>query len=111
MQKKEYVVVFCELNLKRLGSRKEGLYSFISEKVVPVAGDISCEDLGLKDAALTKEMWKEVDVVVNLAATTNFDERYDIALGLNTMRPKYSKLKLLVHVSTGEPLLRVSRGG
>ncbi|XWS52865.1 hypothetical protein CRYUN_Cryun11dG0108900 [Craigia yunnanensis] len=53
-------------------------------------------------------MWKEVDVVVNLAATTNFDERYDVALGLNTLGAKYVanfakkcvKLKVLVHVST-----------
>uniref|UniRef100_A0A7N0UA36 Fatty acyl-CoA reductase n=1 Tax=Kalanchoe fedtschenkoi TaxID=63787 RepID=A0A7N0UA36_KALFE len=85
-----------------------GLNTFISEKVVPVAGDISCEDLGVKETGLMEEMWREVDVVVNLAATTNFDERYDIALGLNTMGPKYivnfakkcAKLKLLVHVST-----------
>ncbi|CAK9179112.1 unnamed protein product [Ilex paraguariensis] len=53
-------------------------------------------------------MWREVDVVVNLAATTNFDERYDVALGINTMGAKHVlnfaqkcvKLKVLLHVST-----------
>ncbi|XVE79281.1 hypothetical protein DITRI_Ditri14bG0045200 [Diplodiscus trichospermus] len=82
--------------------------SFISEKITLIPGDISHEDLGVKDSNLVEEMWKEVDVVVNLAATTNFDERYDVALGLNTLGAKYVanfakkcvKLKVLVHVST-----------
>ena len=54
------------------------LNSLISEKITPVAGDITCENLGVKDSNLVEEMWKEVDVVVNLAATTNFDERYGL---------------------------------
>ncbi|XWS28591.1 hypothetical protein CRYUN_Cryun25bG0083500 [Craigia yunnanensis] len=82
--------------------------SFISEKLSLIPGDISHEDLGIKDSNLVEEMWKEVDVVVNLAATTNFDERYDVALGLNTLGAKYVanfakkcvKLKVFVHVST-----------
>ncbi|KAK4441286.1 Alcohol-forming fatty acyl-CoA reductase [Sesamum alatum] len=52
------------------------LSSLITEKVKVVAGDITCENLGVKDTALLEEMWKDVDVVVNLAANTNFDERY-----------------------------------
>lgn len=51
------------------------LYSHISQKVTAVAGDITCDNLGVKDPNLIEEMWSEVDVVVNLAATTNFDER------------------------------------
>lgn len=50
--------------------------SLISEKVVIVPGDITCEDLGVKDCALIDQMWSQIDVIVNLAATTNFDERY-----------------------------------
>lgn len=84
------------------------LNSFLSEKLTLVPGDISLEDLGLKDPILKEEIWSQVDVVVNLAATTNFDERYDIALGLNTFGAEYVlnfakkcvKLKALVHVST-----------
>ncbi|KAK5802720.1 hypothetical protein PVK06_030338 [Gossypium arboreum] len=53
-------------------------------------------------------MLNEVDVMVNLAATTNFDERYDVALDLNTFGAKFLanfakkcvKLKVLDHVST-----------
>lgn len=52
------------------------LQSFLSEKVTPIAGDITYENLGIKDSNLIQEMWKSVDVVVNVAATTNFDERY-----------------------------------
>uniref|UniRef100_A0A5B7BPA9 Fatty acyl-CoA reductase n=1 Tax=Davidia involucrata TaxID=16924 RepID=A0A5B7BPA9_DAVIN len=84
------------------------LNSLISEKVTPVAGDITYENLGVKDTNLLEEMWREVDVVVNLAATTNFDERYDVTLDINTMGAKHVlnfakkclKIKLLLHVST-----------
>uniref|UniRef100_A0A7N0VB28 Fatty acyl-CoA reductase n=1 Tax=Kalanchoe fedtschenkoi TaxID=63787 RepID=A0A7N0VB28_KALFE len=85
------------------------LSNLITERVtIPVAGDISCEDLGVKDDQLRNEMWSEVDVVVNLAATVNFDERYDVALAINTMGPKHIlnfakkcvNLKALIHVST-----------
>ncbi|KAI5666651.1 hypothetical protein M9H77_16504 [Catharanthus roseus] len=84
------------------------LNSVISEKVTVVAGDITCDNLGVKDSSLLEEMWREVDVVVNLAATTNFDERYDVSLGINTMgaknvlnfAKKCPKLKVLLHVST-----------
>ncbi|GLU19213.1 hypothetical protein SLE2022_354740 [Rubroshorea leprosula] len=82
--------------------------SLISEKTTLVPGDITCEDLGLKDPTLVEEMCKELDVVVNLAATTNFDERYDVSLDLNTMGAKHVlnfakkcvKLKVFIHVST-----------
>lgn len=84
------------------------LNSIISEKITLIAGDITHEDLGMKDSNLREEMCNELDVIINLAATTNFDERYDIALGLNTFgaknvlnfAKKCVKLKILVHVST-----------
>lgn len=82
--------------------------SFISEKVTMVAGDISHEDLNLKESILKDEIFNQTEVIVNLAATTNFDERYDVALGINTLGAKHvlsfakkcTKLKVLVHVST-----------
>ncbi|KAJ8749974.1 hypothetical protein K2173_013889 [Erythroxylum novogranatense] len=85
------------------------LNSFISARTVLVAGDISVgDDLGIGDSNLREKMWNELDVVVNLAATTNFDERYDVALGINTLGAKHVlcfakkcvKLKSFVHVST-----------
>ncbi|XP_052208742.1 fatty acyl-CoA reductase 3-like isoform X3 [Diospyros lotus] len=83
--------------------------SVLAEKVTLVAGDISAdENLGVKDLNLVEEMWREVDIVVNMAATTNFDERYDVALHLNTLGAKHvlnfskkcAKTKMLLHVST-----------
>ncbi|CAM8879272.1 unnamed protein product [Rhodiola kirilowii] len=82
--------------------------ALISEKIVPVAGDISCDDMGVSNPGLLEDMAKEVDVIVNLAATTNFDERYDVALGINTVgarnvmkfAKKCDKLAVYVQVST-----------
>ncbi|XP_041994733.1 fatty acyl-CoA reductase 3-like [Salvia splendens] len=84
------------------------LSTLIEEKVRVVAGDITFENLGVKDLSLLEEMLTEIDVVVNLAANTNFDERYDVSLGLNThgaihvlnFSKKMKKLKIMVHVST-----------
>ncbi|KAI8524309.1 hypothetical protein RHMOL_Rhmol13G0140500 [Rhododendron molle] len=86
----------------------ENLKPFISEKVTLVPGDITFENLGVNDPKLVEEMWKEVDIAVNLAATTNFDERYDVALHLNTFgamnvinfAKKCANIQLLLHVST-----------
>lgn len=82
--------------------------SFISEKVTVVAGDITFEDLGIKDPDLREEMLRDIDCIINLAANTNFDERYDTSLKLNTYGGKYvtefakkcTKIKVLVQVST-----------
>ncbi|KAL2331939.1 hypothetical protein Fmac_019520 [Flemingia macrophylla] len=90
---------------EKMGARFD---SFISEKLSMVSGDISKEDLNLKDSILGTEICNQTEVIVNLAATTNFDERYDVALGINTLGAKHVlsfakkcvKLKVLVHVST-----------
>lgn len=99
-----------EKDLFRVLKEKWGtnLYSFISEKVTVVPGDISLENLGLKDSSLREELWNQIDVIVNLAATTNFDERYDVALGVNTLGAKHVlsfakkcvRLQVILHVST-----------
>lgn len=56
-------------------SRGNGFHSFIEEKVFPIAGDIIHENLGIKDYDLIEKLWKKIDIVVNVAATTAFDER------------------------------------
>lgn len=45
------------------------------EKVTPVAGDITCENLGVQEDTLNEQMWRDVDIVVNVAASTKFNER------------------------------------
>ncbi|XP_062090581.1 probable fatty acyl-CoA reductase 4 [Humulus lupulus] len=82
--------------------------SFISEKLIPVPGDVSSQNLGVEEVNLREEMWKDIDIIVNSAATTDFYERYDTALNINSMgvlnvvkfAMKCVKLKMLLHVST-----------
>ncbi|XP_058766333.1 fatty acyl-CoA reductase 2, chloroplastic-like isoform X2 [Vicia villosa] len=81
--------------------------SFMLSKLVPVVGDICETNLGLDDD-LSHVIADEVDVIVNSAANTTFDERYDTAININTRGPcrlmaiakKCKKLKLFLHVST-----------
>ncbi|XP_050141549.1 alcohol-forming fatty acyl-CoA reductase-like [Malus sylvestris] len=82
--------------------------SFIANKVVAIPGDVVSEDLGVKEFKLREEMCGEIEIILNSAGTTNFDERYDIALSVNTfgvqhvlsMAKKCLKLEILLHVST-----------
>ncbi|CAD5332372.1 unnamed protein product [Arabidopsis thaliana] len=86
----------------------ESLNALISEKVVPVPGDISLTDIGVHDSNLLQDMMQDIDIIISSAATTRFDERYDVALGINTFgainvlnfAKKCVKPKLLLHVST-----------
>ncbi|KAL9266537.1 Alcohol-forming fatty acyl-CoA reductase-like protein [Drosera capensis] len=82
--------------------------SLILQKVVAVAGELACENLGVHDRVLREEMWREIEVVFHVAATTNFYERYDVAFNTNTMgvmhvvdfAKKSEKIRVLLHVST-----------
>lgn len=47
---------------------------FMSEKISAVAGDTSYENLGITGHRL-KQMYNDIDIVINVAATTKFDER------------------------------------
>lgn len=85
----------------------EGFDDFIEEKVVPLAGDIIHENLGVEGPQL-RQMTRELNVIVNGAATTNFYERYDVALDVNVMGVKHvcqlakqcPNLEVVLHVST-----------
>ncbi|XP_066326842.1 fatty acyl-CoA reductase 1-like [Miscanthus floridulus] len=85
----------------------KGFQQFVDEKVVALAGDIIYDGLGLEPPVLDA-LAKDTDVIVNIAATTNFYERYDVSLDVNVMGVKHlctfakqcARLKLLMHVST-----------
>ncbi|KAK4481747.1 hypothetical protein RD792_012657 [Penstemon davidsonii] len=82
---------------------------FMLSKLIPVVGNVSESNLGLNEKA-TELIAKEVDIIINSAANTTFDERYDIALDINTSGPKRlmgfakqcQKLKLFLQISTGK---------
>ncbi|GMJ14786.1 FATTY ACID REDUCTASE 2, MALE STERILITY 2 [Hibiscus trionum] len=81
--------------------------SFMLSKLVPVVGNVCESDLGL-DADVAESIAQEVDIIVNSAANTTFDERYDVAMDINTrgachlmgFAKKCNKLKLFLQVST-----------
>lgn len=52
------------------------LSSVVDDKVLPISGDISKKNMGIKNSQLREHMFKEIDIIINSAATTNFDERY-----------------------------------
>lgn len=57
---------------------KHGLAGFqklVKEKIVPLAGDIGDRNFGLHSSR-ADALYKEIDVIVNGAATTSFYERY-----------------------------------
>ncbi|KAI4998824.1 hypothetical protein ZWY2020_054166 [Hordeum vulgare] len=83
--------------------------SFIGEKVVPLAGDMIYKDFGIDVETLRElQLIQELEVIVNSAATTNFNEMYDVALNVNVMGVKHlchfvkkcPNLEVLLHVST-----------
>ncbi|KAK9927277.1 hypothetical protein M0R45_024469 [Rubus argutus] len=82
--------------------------SFISRKLIAISGDVTSIGLGVKELKLREQMCNEIQIILHSAATLNFDERYDIALDVNTygvlrvlsFAKKCLKLEMLVHVST-----------
>ncbi|CAN6560040.1 unnamed protein product [Malus baccata var. baccata] len=75
--------------------------SFISEKVVAIPGDVTSENLGVKEFQLREEMCNEIQIILNFAATTNFDESSE-CLNVLSFAKKCLKLEILLHVSTGK---------
>ncbi|GAV86140.1 SET domain-containing protein/Sterile domain-containing protein/NAD_binding_4 domain-containing protein [Cephalotus follicularis] len=81
--------------------------AFMLRKLVPVVGNVCESNLGIEED-LANVMAKEVDIIVNSAANTTFDERYDVAIDINTRGPCHlmgfakqcTKLKLFLQVST-----------
>ncbi|GJN04257.1 hypothetical protein PR202_ga21789 [Eleusine coracana subsp. coracana] len=107
-QRVDEEVIGTELfGLLREKHGEEGFQQLVEEKVVALAGDIIYQNLGLETSML-EDLAKCIDVIVNIAATTNFYERYDVSLDVNVMGVKHlcefakqcARLKMLMHVST-----------
>ncbi|KAK4482603.1 hypothetical protein RD792_009767 [Penstemon davidsonii] len=83
------------------------LEEFVKEKLIPVVGNICEPNMGM-DSKDALEIKKEVDVIIQSAASTTLNERYDILLDMNVNAPqrlmRFAKtckhLKLFVHIST-----------
>ncbi|XP_073138810.1 fatty acyl-CoA reductase 2, chloroplastic-like [Henckelia pumila] len=81
--------------------------SFVREKLIPIAGNISEPNLGMDNNSVSLIM-KEVDVIIESAASTNINDRYDLLIDSNANAPQRlmrfakscKKLKLFAHIST-----------
>ncbi|XP_042461181.1 probable fatty acyl-CoA reductase 4 [Zingiber officinale] len=108
MQRLEDEILGKELFKALKEKHGDGFQSFARSKLWPVAGDIVHENLGIQDSNLVNELFKEVQIIVNVAATTNFYERYDVSLNINVLGAKHVlqfakqcvKLEMFLHVST-----------
>ncbi|CAL1370802.1 unnamed protein product [Linum trigynum] len=84
----------------------ESYKSFMLAKLVPVPGNLAPE-LGIHPETADL-VAGEVDLIVNSAANTTLDERYDVAINTNTrgatnlmgFADKCHNLKLFMHIST-----------
>ncbi|KAH0632662.1 hypothetical protein KY284_035448 [Solanum tuberosum] len=85
----------------------ESYESFIRSKLIPVVGNIHEPNLGM-DSIISQQIAQEIDLIIDSAANTTLDLRYDLALDANVNGPyqlmKFAKkcknLKLLIHYST-----------
>ncbi|XP_030930989.1 fatty acyl-CoA reductase 2-like [Quercus lobata] len=85
----------------------ESFKDFMIRKLVPVVGNVCESNLGM-DPCTANEIAKKVDVIINSAANTTFDEMYDVALNTNTRGPsrllgfakRCKKHDLFLHIST-----------
>lgn len=100
-------VVDTELFKRLQEIQGKDYHSFIATKLVPVVGDVREANIGI-GAELADEIAERVDIIVNSAANTTFDERYDVAMDINTVGPfrimsyahRFRRLKLFLQVST-----------
>ncbi|CAL5352931.1 unnamed protein product [Camellia sinensis] len=84
----------------------ESYQDFTPSKLVPVVGNV-CKDNPALEEDVADATKNEVDVIINSAANTNFDENM-MLLDINTKGPsnlmsfakKCKKIKLFLHVST-----------
>lgn len=91
----------------RLRRERPDTQALLESKIVPIAGDILADGLGLSEADAAT-LRARVDVVIHCAATISFTERLDIAMNLNvhgTLRllelaKGWPRCASFVHVST-----------
>ncbi|KZV37911.1 fatty acyl-CoA reductase 2-like [Dorcoceras hygrometricum] len=102
-------IINTELFKRLKQTHGKSYQAFMLSKLVPVVGNVCESNLGVdeEDADL---ITKQVDVIINSAANTTFNERYDTALDINTGGPmrlmsfarKCQKLELFLQISTGK---------
>ena len=85
----------------------DGFAKFAEQKLTAIPGNLGDEMLGMSEEVASK-VCSSCNILINSAATTSFDERYDTAIKINTLGPRNlvqvakrcQDLELLMHVST-----------
>lgn len=89
-----------------MGSKAKFL-EYATEKIVPIQGDLIVEDLGISPED-QERIINDVDIIINSAASVNFDDPLKDALNINyfgaqrllLLAKKCKNLKIFTHVST-----------
>ncbi|KAL3534111.1 hypothetical protein ACH5RR_002572 [Cinchona calisaya] len=81
-----YMIIDVDLFKCLKQTHGKSYQAFMLSKIVPVVGNVCETNLGL-DKDTMHMLVKEVDIIINSAANTTFDERYDVALDINTRGP------------------------
>ncbi|XP_057777197.1 fatty acyl-CoA reductase 2, chloroplastic-like [Salvia miltiorrhiza] len=79
----------------------------VKEKLIPIVGDICKPNMGM-DSESIDAVRKDVHVIIHSAASTTFNERYDLLVDSNVIAPQRlmrfaktcNKLQLFTHIST-----------
>ncbi|PIA60009.1 hypothetical protein AQUCO_00400708v1 [Aquilegia coerulea] len=107
MQRIKTEIADTELFKNLLQTHGKSHQKYLMSKLVPIVGNLCEPNLGI-NTEISDRVANEVDVIINSAGNTTFDERYDVALNTNTLGPcrflsyakKCKKLKLFLHIST-----------
>lgn len=91
----------------KLFDRLKASHPEFMEKVVPIEGDITLDNLGLSEENIQR-LVEDVNIIFHLAATINFQEPLRVAVTMNMLGTKkvvhlakqVKNLESLIHVST-----------
>ena len=53
----------------------KSFHSWFWDKIFPVAGDVSLNNLGIGNVDLAEDIVKETNIIIHMAAAVNFRER------------------------------------
>lgn len=107
LQERMWKEIFQSEIFVTLFKKRPELLQVVKERVVPVNGDLVIEGLGL-DPAIRRQLCEEVQVILNTAASINFDDPIRDAMQINFFGAKRilelglscKNLLALHHVST-----------
>ena len=107
LQERMWKEIFQSEIFVNLFKEQPELFKIVKERVVPVNGDLATEGLGL-EPAIRRQLCEEVEVILNSAASVNFDDPIRDAMQINYFGAKRilelaqncKNLIALHHVST-----------